>query len=318
LTPENIVSDITLCLLEGKKPRVCFITGSTASGKTSLAHGIFNALKKLGRESCIINTDALQVYTGVSVGVAKPTPFEIEAYQYKNIDFRKPNERIDAHEFAQMTHKVIETEIKKFKICICVGGSGLYLNAILGNLSQNLNGRNDDLRMYFKTYTSVFGLKNSHKFLASIWPERAKQVHANDKIRIERSLEISFSDNFDNFDKNMNFEFDTKVNKSYENFLVYLNINTETLKRNIMLRIDKMIEQGWLEEINILAKTYGERCLQFQSFQAIGYKEIFHFLGRGDASLHHLKEQIFTKTWQYARRQATWNKRFQADLTVTK
>jgi tRNA dimethylallyltransferase len=300
------------------KPSVCFFVGATASGKTSYAHEVFLQLQKIGRKCKVVNTDASQVYEKVNIGTAKPSVSEQEQFEYQNLNTVALQDRMDAHTFAMQTQSLIHKNTAQNYTSICVGGSGLYLNTILGSLTLSAE-RNDSIRQYLRLQAHLFGWPELHNLLEEWNAPRAAQLHKNDKTRIERALEICYlSANERTETTEMRNDFKTVSKNSQlfpDSFLVHVEKNETELKERIRLRVNSMFEMGWMNEVEEILKAYGKTCLSFQSFQAIGYKEIASYLMEEKmTSFENLKQKITTLTWQYAKRQINWNRKLKPDF----
>jgi tRNA dimethylallyltransferase len=300
------------------------IIGPTASGKTSLAHSIADDLKKQNILSELVNLDAFQIYKNMTAGTAKPSSEEIKKYKYHCIDIISPEESLDANTFANKVTKACKEIYEKGSIPICVGGSGLYLRAFLHGL-DDLPPRDEKIRSEIRTLAEEKGWPYCHDLLKEVDPVRASELHQNDKTRIERALEI-----YKILGKPMS-SLRSKTNSLGEQetlfpcFLIQMEPNDVFLKERIKERVPILFQQGWLEEINQLYHVYGDALNRFNSMKAIGYDEILAYLlnikkqdfsESTSISILSLQDRISTLTWQYAKRQLTWNAKEKKDFVV--
>jgi len=294
-----------------------FVIGPTASGKTAFAHRLADQLWQQFNIPCgLVNLDAFQFYRGVDLGTAKPSPAEVLKYKYRGIDILDATESVDAAGYSEFVHDSCRELNSAGQMAICVGGSGLYLRSVLHGLDP-LPPRNDALRTMFRASADAWGWPVLHGWLEALAPERAAQLHPNDKTRIERALEIVFGLP-DGVAPQQIFKSPKPLAEQdlRGNFFVFqVDCDDGVLKTRIRSRIDSMFDSGWIAEVKELKKNYGRSFLDFQAGKAIGYREIFEKLdasatfaaGDDDENDLALKERISVLTWQYVRRQRTWN-----------
>ena len=312
--------------------KAVFVIGPTASGKTALAHAIADSLIAQGKGCELVNIDAFQFYRGVSAGTAKPSPAEIAQYKYHGIDILNPEASMDAARYAEFVWGACKEIYARGNLPVCVGGSGLYLRAALHGLDP-LPPRNDELRQMFRASAEAWGWPELHRWLELLAPERATQLHPNDKTRIERALEIVFQlpegvTPKDVFTKLKPLSQQSSVG---DVFLIQVDCADAILKQRISQRIAGMFSSGWFEEIIGLRNNIGDVFAQSQAFKAIGYPEIWEWIVANDCSTvsnetelsrlrarceSELAERIATLTWQYVRRQRTWNAKERLDWAV--
>lgn len=303
--------------MEQKFGRAVFVIGPTASGKTAFAHQLFHQLRDQFNIHCgLVNLDAFQFYRGVDVGTAKPHREDVTKYDYRGIDILDVSETVDAARYAEFVWQSCRELNASGRMPVCVGGSGLYLRSVLHGLDP-LPPRNDNLRKMFRASAEAWGWPHLHGWLEALAPVRAAQLHPNDKTRIERALEIVFG-----LPDGMSTDevFKTPQPLSEQNllgdyFVVHVDCADAILKTRIRNRIDLMFEQGWVSEVRELRSRCGRVFTDSQAGKAIGYREIFDALEKqgnsggqlDDGILEELKQRISVLTWQYVRRQRTWN-----------
>ncbi|MEN9528630.1 MAG: hypothetical protein RI932_503 [Pseudomonadota bacterium] len=312
--------------------KAVFVVGATATGKTALAHLIADRLKQHGQTCELVNIDAFQFYRGVTAGTAKPEAQERLHYSYHGIDVLEPLESMDAARYAEFVWSVCRDVAGRGHLPVCVGGSGLYLRSVLHGLDP-LPPRHDELRNMFRASAAAWGWPELHRWLALLDPERAAQLHPNDKTRIERALEIYFqlpegvtSQSLLTKSKKL-----SEQEQLGQTFIIRVDCADTVLKNRINTRIDEMFAHGWLDEVIALRAQLGPILLESQAFKAIGYREIWAWLDAFEASPESaqgslsqirqacagaLRERIATLTWQYVRRQRTWNAKERCDWAV--
>ncbi|MFZ9520313.1 MAG: tRNA (adenosine(37)-N6)-dimethylallyltransferase MiaA [Silvanigrellaceae bacterium] len=308
--------------------RGIFVIGPTASGKTAFAHRLAEMLAVEHRIECeLINCDAFQFYRGMDVGAAKPPPHELERYNYRGVDILDPLQSIDAAEYAAFVWAQCRDISALGKMPICVGGSGLYLRAVLHGLDP-LPPRNDELRRMLRASAAEWGWPLLHDWLKALAPTRAGQLHPNDKTRIERALEIVFQLP-EGVSPDSLFSHSQPLNQQEllgNCYVVHIECSDAALKTRIDSRLDEMFSRGWIAEVRILRQRWGDEFFNSQAGKAIGYREIDSALVESvkndkangipvsaESLVGELKAKIATLTWQYVRRQRTWNAKEHCD-----
>lgn len=273
------------------------ILGPTASGKSKIGIKIAKALN-----GEIINADAMQIYKGFDVGTGKIREEEWEGITHHLISFLNPKETYSAGRYRIDCLKIIEEIKKRKKVPIIVGGTGFYIRALLKGIAP-IPEVPKNLRNKLNKLISFYGCNYFYKFLSFLDPAYSKKVSKNDKQRIERALEVIFFSGkpFSNF-----FNNDFEKNDSFLNLKIGLYLEKEELKKRIIERVEKMIENGWLEEVKRLIDM--QIPLSSQSFKSIGYIEMAEVL-EGKLNLAQAKEIIIKKTVSYAKRQMVWFKK---------
>lgn len=271
---------------------VIIITGPTASGKTNL--GIALAQKIDGE---IISADSRQIYKGFIIGTSSPINPPVP---YHLVNFLDPHIRFNAMEFKRLAENLIKDITARGKYAIVVGGTGLYINALIGKFfSGELKDENIRNWLYLRHKSG----ENLFAELKNIDPDLAKKLHPNDFVRISRALEVYYITG-----KPMSF-----FHKhgpyiappfNYKKFIITL--DREELYKRINDRVERMIEMGFVNEVkNLLAQGISEDA---PAFESVGYKEIIAYI-KGAITLEHAIERIKQRTRQYARRQLIWFKK---------
>ena len=280
------------------KPKVIVICGPTASGKTSLS---ISLAKKINGE--IVSCDSMQIYKEMDIGSAKPTVEEMQEIKHYLVDFVSPEKRYSVSEYKEDASKAIEEIINKGKTPIIVGGTGLYLNSLIYNIQYNEMEVDLNYRRELEKEAEEYGLEVLYNRAKEIDPEAMEKVSANDKKRITRVLEIY------NATGRNKTELEKKSRKEVPyNYLIFgINMERSILYDRINTRVDRMIEQGLIEEVKNLINKYSNMPT---AMQGLGYKEVKEFLD-GNISKEEMIEKIKMETRRYAKRQITWFKRIE-------
>jgi len=292
-------------LTEDKSPKKIFskknillIVGPTAVGKTDCA---IQLAKRLNGE--IISADSMQIYKEMDIGTAKVTKNEQDGVKHHLIDIITPDTDFSVAEFQKLAFDLIDDIHKRGKLPIISGGTGLYINSILYDMDFNKTYSDSSFRNQLAKECSEKGKVFLHDKLTKIDPKAAKRIHPNNVKRVIRALEI----NHINKSNMRDFSTDIKLNSKYNPILIGLIRDRATLYERINLRVDLMIQQGLLEEVqNLLAQGYSK---ELTSLQALGYKEIVDYLN-GKFDLEEMIEILKQSTRRYAKRQLTWFNRY--------
>ena len=275
--------------------KLIVIIGPTASGKSALAIKI---AKKFNVE--IVSADSRQIYKEMDIGTAKPTKKEKIEIKHHLIDIKNPNEDYTAGQYKKDTLNTINKIIASGKIPILVGGTGLYVSAIVNNLEIPEIKENKKLRAKIEKEIQEKGLDFVFKKLVALDPEAVYIVDPKNPRRVIRALEIALV-------SGKKFSEQRKKGKPlYDVLEIGLNPPSEILKARISKRIKLMIKSGLINEVKKLTKKYGYKC---KAFDAIDYREIIDYL-RGHINLEEALKQIENNTWHYTKRQLTWFKKY--------
>lgn len=272
---------------------VVAIVGPTASGKTALSIKMAKAF-----DGEIINGDSMQVYKGLDIGTAKIRPEEMEGIPHHLLSFKEPDESFSVAEYQRLARQKIKEIHSRRKLPIIVGGTGLYIQAVLYDFQFTGEKADKEARKKYYEELAKIGPEAMHKKLAALDPETAKKIHPNNTRRVIRALEL--------IELHGVFRQSEELNRGniplYNHFIIGMNIDREELYRRINERVDLMMEQGLLEEVRSLWK---KNIRNVQSVQAIGYKELYDYLD-GKISLEEAVEQIKQNSRRYAKRQMTY------------
>ena len=280
------------------KPKVIVIVGPTASGKTALS---IELAKKINGE--IISCDSMQIYKDLNIGSAKPTIEEMQGIKHYLIDEVEPTQRFSVAEYKKRAEKAIEEIIKKGKIPIVVGGTGLYANSLIYGIEYNEIEYDEKYRNeLMKLAQTEEGLESLFEKAQKIDPKAMEKISKNDKKRIVRILEIY---NSTGKTKTEQEKESRKKEVKYDYKVFALNMERSVLYERINKRVDIMLEQGLIEEVKNILKKYNEFPT---AMQAIGYKEIVEYFN-GDLTKQEAIEKIKQESRRYAKRQLTWFKK---------
>ena len=271
------------------------ITGPTAVGKTDIS---IKLAKKINGE--IISADSIQVYKGLDIGSAKITTEEMDGVKHYLIDVLNPTEEFDIYTFKTMAEKAIEEIYAKGKIPIIVGGTGFYIQSVLYDIDFDETEVNVEYRKELEELASEYGNEYIHKMLEDVDPEYAASIHPNNVKRVIRALEFYHENKIPLSKHNA----EQQENESPYNFAYYvLNDDRHVLYERINSRVDKMFDEGLVDEVKALKDSgldESNLCMQ-----GIGYKEVLEYLN-GNLSLDKTKDLIKKNTRHFAKRQLTW------------
>ena len=271
--------------------KLIVILGPTASGKSELG---LKLAKKFNGE--IVSADSRQIYRGMDIGTAKPTKKERKIIKHYLIDIKKPNQPYTVWEYKRSAIGAISQIIKKDKISFLVGGTGLYIKAVVDNLEIPQVKPDWKLRKSLELKIKTRGLKSLYDELIKIDPEAAYIVDSQNPRRIIRALEIAIKT------KKPFSQQRKKGEPLFDVLEIGISSDKEKLKEKIEKRVDKMMKAGLLKEIKNLIKIYDKNL---STFDAIGYREIIDYLNK-KISLAEAIEKIKKNTWHFAKRQMTW------------
>lgn len=266
------------------------ILGPTAVGKTSLS---IKLAKKLNTE--IISADSAQVYTGMDIGTAKVNLEEAQGILHHMIDILEPIKKYNVGEFQKRVNTILEKFENDKKIPILVGGTGLYINSVTNGLAE-LPQSEPKLRETLESKSA----EELYKELERIDPCAAKDIHPNNKRRVERAVEIFHltGEKFSVISKR-------NIKKNNFNFIkIGLERDRNNLYERINLRVDLMVQEGLIKEVKKLYTIYGENL---RKINVIGYSEIIDYI-KNKITLEEALLLIKQNSRRYAKRQFTWFK----------
>lgn len=276
--------------------KIIVVCGPTASGKTALS---IELSKKFDAE--IVSSDSMQIYKEMNIGTAKPSIDEREGIVHHMIDVVSVFEEYCVSRYVQQASECIERIFEKEKNVVVVGGTGLYIDSLINNVDFFEFDNDDEYRKYLNKLAVENGGDKLVEMLLEIDPESAKRIHKNDTKRLIRALEVYKATGKTLTDLHIM----SKRNRRYDPIFVGINYSDrQALYNRINLRVDLMIEQGLIDEVN----SIGKDILSTTSKAAIGYSDISDYLD-GLITLDEAIERIKQKTRNYAKRQLTWFRR---------
>ncbi len=266
------------------------ITGPTASGKSEVAIELGSRLK-----TEIISADSMQVYRYFNIGTARPGPAQMEVIPHHLIDIVDPDSEFTAGEFRILALDIIKGLHRKGKTPLIVGGTGLYIKVLTEGLECAVKS-DHEVRKRIKDEFREKGELYMYNKLKEIDPVTAGRIHPNDRVRIERGLEVFYLSGIPIS------EYHSTQSKFDVNYFV-LNRKREEVYKRIEKRVDRMISNGLLEEVKgILNMGYSKRLKPFQS---LGYLQMIRYLD-GEIDFDDAVREIKKETKRYAKRQLTW------------
>ncbi|MEE4263739.1 MAG: tRNA (adenosine(37)-N6)-dimethylallyltransferase MiaA [Desulfobacteraceae bacterium] len=284
-----------------KKPKVIVVCGPTGIGKTSVG---IRLAEELGGE--IISADSMQIYRYMDIGTAKPTADEQNRIFHHLIDIVDPDEDFDAVRFADMARQKVMQLHQKGVMPVVVGGTGLYIKALLQGLFQS-NPVDPQIRERLMQEVDENGSSALHDRLKEVDPDTAERLHPNDAYRIVRALETIEATGRPISAHHQDHGF---ADEPLNALKIGLQMDREKLYDRIDQRVDLMIEAGFVNEVQkLLGMGYSA---DLKAMQSIGYRQVADFIGERlswDECVRTLKRD----TRRYAKRQFTW---FGADQEI--
>lgn len=280
-----------------KKIKAIFIVGPTASGKTALSIEI---AKKFGGE--IVCADSMQIYKGIHIASAAPDIEEMQGIKHHLLEFLELSDKFSVADYVLKARECIKEIASRGKLPIIVGGTGLYINALLDN-TEFIEGETDlELRERLEEEFDEIGAEKMLEKLRSFDNETASRLHQKDRRRIIRAFEVYFQSGKSITEQNL-------LSHQTPSFMdpIVIGItysDREKLYERINKRVEIMLKSGLLEE----ARQTAEISSSKGAFQAIGHKELYGFI-KGECSLEEAKEHLCRQTRRYAKRQLTWFRR---------
>ena len=281
--------------------KIIIITGATATGKTDYA---LDLAKK--KPINIINMDSVLVYRGLNIGSAKPNSKILKKIKHYLVDIINPNDSFNVATFCKLAKEHVDETLATGKIPVFVGGTMLYLNALLHGLSD-LPKSSKIIRQELDEYIAKNSLESLHQTLLGFDKPMHSKLHPNDKQRIIRAVEVYklTKTPLSQLQNKRNLVFD----KSYTiNTFALMPKNKQELDEIINNRFLKMLKQGLIDEVLELKNKYNLTA-QDQSMQSVGYKQVFSFL-ENKITKEQMIEQAQAATRQLAKRQLTWLRSF--------
>lgn len=271
-------------------PGVLIVAGPTASGKTKLA---IELARRFDAE--IVGADSRQIYRGMPVGTAAPSPEELRAIRHHLIGFLDPSERYSAAAFVRDALAAIDGVHARGKRAIVVGGTGFYIRALCGDVEM-AGERDEGLRSRLAHEALVHPPEVMHDWLSALDPKRAAALYAEDRYRVMRALEIALAQRLGREPKEIARE--NLRSRGIPFVKTYLEVPETELEQRIAARVEWMLQGGLIEE----AERLGTSAV---AADAVGYPQALAYL-RGFSTQPELRTQLVRATRRYAKRQATW------------
>lgn len=274
------------------------VAGPTASGKTALSIDLAKAL-----DGEIISADSMQIYKFMNIGSAKPTAEEQNAVPHHLIDFLAPDAEWSVADYTAKAHEVIADIVSRGKTPVMVGGTGLYINSVVNDVSFGEIDTDYKIREELERIAKTEGEDKLIEILREFDPVSAKKIHKNNVRRVIRAIEFY---RVTGIPISKHQEMTKQVVSRYEPIMFMIDWDRETLYERINSRVDIMMKDGLLDEVKQLMEMgYGK---QNQSMQGIGYKELIDYFN-GECSLEKAVDLIKQSSRRYAKRQLTWFRR---------
>lgn len=273
--------------------RILVLSGPTASGKTAIALSLARAFPLE-----IVSADSMQVYRGMDIGTAKPTPAQRAEVPHHLVDVADPDEKFSAGRFVAEAEEAIRDIREKGRLPLVAGGTGMYIRSLLRGLDAL--PADPVVRARLTRRWEEDGGKALYAELRRIDPVSAAKIHPSDRIRIVRSLEVAEISGEPASGRKASW---ASGGSRYRVLFLVLSIEREELYRCIDRRVEEMFRAGLVEEVNgLLARGYGR---DLASMRALGYRHVLSHLLDG-ISRDQAVDQMKRDTRRYAKRQVTW------------
>lgn len=272
------------------KHQLIVIAGPTAVGKTALS---IDLAKFYGCP--VISADSRQFFKEMNIGTAKPTPEEMQDVPHYFIDNVSIHETYNVGQYEREAIECIENLFKEHQYLILVGGSGLYINAVLNGVDE-FEEISNEIREKLNADYKEKGISYLQEELKKLDKVYYNQVDLNNPQRLIRALEVCLHTG----KPYSSFRTKTKKERSFNTINLLINTDREKLYERINLRVDKMVQEGLLNEVKELFPFK-----HLNALNTVGYKEIFEYL-ENKISFEQAVDQIKQNTRRYAKRQLTW------------
>lgn len=280
-------------------PKIVCVVGPTASGKTKMGVELAKAF-----HGEVVSVDSMQIYRGMTIGTAAPTAEEMDGVPHHMIAVADPQESWSVARFTEAADKCVQDILHRGKLPILVGGTGLYLDALVRGNSFAPGKQGGETRQKLQCRWETEGAEALLQELRSIDPEAAEKLHLRDEKRILRALEVWYETGITITEHNRQTQ-----EKPPRYDAVYIGLDfqdREDLRARIDRRVDLMVEAGLLEEVRTL--LHAGLAPDATALQAIGYKQ-FLAVEEGRATVEDAVAEVKLRSRQYAKRQLTWLRR---------
>lgn len=280
-------------------PKIAVITGPTASGKTALGVALAELL-----HGEVVSADSMQIYRRMNIGTAKPTPEEMRGVPHHMIDVAEPGENYSVARYVAEASACVDDILARGKLPVVVGGTGLYIDSLLSGRTFADGASDSALRQELNERYDEIGGEGLLGELRKVDPDRAVKLHAADKKRIVRAMEVYIltGKTITQHDAETRL-----IPPRYDAARIALDFeNRADLYARIDRRVDAMVEAGLFDEVcALLAEGIPADCT---AMQAIGYKEAVGAV-RGERTEAEAADRIRQESRRYAKRQLTWLRR---------
>ncbi len=274
--------------------RLIVIGGPTGAGKSAAA---LKFATMYGGE--IVGADSVQIYRGFDIGSAKPTPEEMALVPHHMIDVADPDEDFSAGRYQKEARAVIQDVEKRSARPVVAGGTGFYIKALLEGLFEG-PAKNVEIRARLQAMESEEpGVL--HRYLTQVDPSTAQRLHPNDTVRIVRALEV-----YEITGKSLSWWHERHSSKPWRPAIyIVVDPGEPELSRRLESRVEQMLRDGFVEEVEALLDKWPETC---KPFSTVGYKQVVQYL-KGGLSKKDLPEAILRAHRRYVKQQRTWFRR---------
>ena len=282
--------------------KILCVVGPTACGKTKMGIELAKAF-----HGEVVSVDSMQIYRGMTIGTAAPTPDEMDGVPHHMVAVADPEENWSVARFVEEADRCVQDILARGKLPILVGGTGLYLDAIVAGRTFAGGQAGGEIRAQLEATLAEQGMEPLLEELRRVDPESAEKLHPSDEKRILRALEVWRETGKTITQHNKETQ---AIPPKYDAIYIGLTFqDREDMKALIDRRVDIMAEQGLVEEIRRLLERGVPR--QSTAMQAIGYKEFLAAMA-GEATVEEAIAEVKLRSRQYAKRQLTWLRRNKA------
>ena len=278
---------------------VLCVVGPTATGKTKMGVAL---AKRFDGE--VVSVDSMQLYRGMAIGTAAPTREEMEGIPHHMVAVADPAESWSAARYVHEADACVQDILRRGKLPVLVGGTGLYLDALIRGTDFAAGSQGTELRRQLQRRARQEGVEALLEELRRIDPAAAQKLHLRDEKRIIRALEVWYETGCTITEHDRQ---EQQRPPKYDALYIGLDfLDRQDLRDRIDRRVDTMVEQGLLEEVETLLASGLPR--DATALQAIGYKQ-FLAVAEGTATRQEAIEEVKLRSRQYAKRQLTWLRR---------